>query len=147
MTLDHLALRTKDREAASRVLIVGGYRIAEEFLIPEIGARSYAMVGGGVDIFISEGDPGSIVDTWITERGQQTALHHVAYATTNIEEWMQRSGWEFQTGVITCPCAKPMRQVFSKPQNGIVIEFIERNGHPGFCLENVKELMRGSAKV
>lgn len=145
MILDHMALRVASREAASKILLGAGYRIAQEFEIPEIGARSYALVGGGTDIFISEGDPGSIIDLWVKERGN--GLHHIAHSVQNIygayEKWVDL-GITFQTRILECPCDEPLRQVFTEEQSGLVHELIERNGHPGFCLENVRRLMSGT---
>lgn len=48
---------------------------------------------------------------------------------------------------LKCGCDTPLVQIFTEedPTTGLVYELIERNGHPGFCPDNVKRLMDGSS--
>lgn len=101
------------------------------------------------EIFISDGDPNSIIGKWVAERGGIGGVHHIAYQVESVEDamahWKTMGYAEFSTN-------EPLRcegitQVFSKPSllTGVVYEFISR-GSRGFCKENVKALMESSVK-
>lgn len=99
------------------------------------------------EIFISDGDPGSIVGQWVAARGGVGGIHHLAYQVDSVAETMQRwrdKGYaEFTSEQpLTCP---DLVQVFTKPSEltGVIYEFIERGKH-GFCQENVKSLMQST---
>lgn len=142
MKIDHYALRVTDRKKAMQHFEGLGFTYSQEFLIhlPQGIAQSVAMKGKDFDVFISDGEG---LSSWVMSHG--SGIHHVAYEAdvdTKVKEW-EAKGIEFQTGVLVCPCDKPMKQVFTVEKYGVCHELIERNGHPGFCLENVKRLMRG----
>jgi len=97
------------------------------------------------EIFVSEGQPGSIVKQWVKERG--SGIHHLAYQVVNVEntmnEWREKGYAEFcSEEPLKCP---GLTQVFTKPSDltGIIYEFITRGEH-GFCTENVKALMEST---
>lgn len=154
LPLDHIALRVKDRDAALGVMELMGFKKETSFTIHlEDGsvAQSYALTHpSSVDLFLSSGEPDSLIGNWVTERGGIGAVHHLAFATDDVagvmKDWSSR-GFEFCTPEpIVCPCEVPLTQVFTKPDpsTGIIYELITRNGHPGFCEENVKRLMETS---
>lgn len=96
------------------------------------------------EIFVSDGEPGSPVHTWVQNRKGIGGLHHMAYQVESVEdtmeEWREKGYAEFSTEKpLTCP---GLVQVFTKPSKltGVIFEFIERDGQ-GFCKENVKNLM------
>ena len=96
------------------------------------------------EIFISDGDPGSIVGQWVAARGGVGGIHHLAYQVDSVEatmrKWREKGFAEFSTDdVLRCP---DLVQVFTKPSQltGVIYEFIERGKH-GFCADNVKNLM------
>jgi len=101
------------------------------------------------EIFISEGEPGSVVDLWVQARGGIGGFHHCAFQVEDVRakmvEW-QTKGWaEFTTkDILTCP-EDELDQVFTKPNKftGVIIEFIKRGQH-GFCSANVKQLMEST---
>jgi 4-hydroxyphenylpyruvate dioxygenase-like putative hemolysin len=99
------------------------------------------------EIFVSEGQPGSIVEQWIKERNGVGGIHHLAYQVASVEntmkEWQEKGYAEFcSEEPLTCP---GLTQVFTKPSDltGIIYEFITRGEH-GFCTENVKSLMEST---
>lgn len=156
LPFDHYALRVLDREAAVASLALAGYTIADEFdLVLEDGstARSYALRHPtNTEVFVTSGPEGSKIHQWVTNRGGRGAIHHVAYAVDDVlktmREWQSR-GMEFDRETpLECSCATPLVQVFTKedPATGLVYELIARNGHPGFCRENVTRLMSGSSR-
>jgi 4-hydroxyphenylpyruvate dioxygenase-like putative hemolysin len=145
MRIDHYALRVKSRAYAVKHWQKLGFKRLQDFTIqlPTGIARSTALAGGDFDVFISSGKG---LKEWVDKYGD--SIHHVAYTTVNIEETVRRwkkAGIQFQTEIIVCPCAKPMKQVFTVEKFGVCHELIERNGHPGFCKHNVHRLMRGKA--
>lgn len=96
------------------------------------------------EIFVSDGEKGSIVGDWVESRGGVGGIHHLAYQVESVqaimEKWKSKGYAEFTTDkVLTCP---GLTQVFTKPSEltGIIYEFIEREGQ-GFCQDNVKSLM------
>ena len=98
------------------------------------------------EIFVSEGDPGSIVAKWVERRDGIGGLHHLAFNVKNVEEtmatWMEKGYAEFTSEKpMTCE-GDPLKQVFTKPSllTGVIFEFIERGEH-GFCSANVQQLM------
>lgn len=97
------------------------------------------------EIFVSDGNSGSIVGRWVQERGP--GIHHMAYQVDDVEatmkEWKEKGYAEFSSEKpMTCP---GLTQVFTKPSEltGVVFELIKREGF-GFCKENVKQLMISS---
>lgn len=99
------------------------------------------------EIFVSDGDPDSIVGQWVANRNGIGGLHHMAYQVDSVQqkmdEWKEKGYAEFSSD-------EPMKcenliQVFSKPSflTGTVFEFIQRGEH-GFCKENVRALMESS---
>lgn len=101
------------------------------------------------EIFISDGDPDSIVGKWVAEREKSGGnfIHHLAYQVDDVRaimvKWKSKGFGQFMTEEpVTCP---GLTQVFTKPNihTGIIYEFINR-GKFGFCAENVKKLMISS---
>lgn len=96
------------------------------------------------EIFVSDGEPGSIVWDWVQKRDGIGGIHHLAYQVDNVEakmqEWREKGYAEFTTEKpLTCP---DLTQCFTKPSTltGVIYEFIERGKH-GFCQDNVRDLM------
>jgi catechol 2,3-dioxygenase-like lactoylglutathione lyase family enzyme len=170
MRLDHIAYRVKDRHKTVEFFIQAfGYRVQTEFDLKfddGTTARCFALEPpekpnqalpwthlakpDGVEyhlapeIFVSDGDPGSIVGQWVAARGGIGGIHHLAYQVESVQakmdEWRAKGFAEFTTEQpLTCP---DLTQVFTKPSQltGVIYEFIERGVH-GFCADNVKDLM------
>lgn len=156
LPFDHYALRVPNREAAVKSLTLAGYFVVDEFdLVLEDGstAKSFALAHSlNPEVFVSSGPPGSKIQRWVEKRGGGGAIHHIAYAVDDVWETMQE--WKAEGVVfdreepLVCSCEKPLVQVFTKedPATGLVYELITRNGHPGFCRENVRRLMDGSSE-
>lgn len=95
------------------------------------------------EIFVSDGNEGSIVGEWVRARDDIGGIHHMAYQVKSVEaiikEWKDKGYAEFSSDAIKCP---GLVQVFTKPSEltGVIYEFIERAEY-GFCKENVKRLM------
>ena len=104
------------------------------------------------EIFVSEGNEGSIVKKWVDARAGIGGIHHLAYQVVDIESkvkaWKEK-GIEFLTKeVIDCPDDE-MRQIFTKPLielGGVIVELIER-GDKGFCKNSVKGLMQSTEEA
>ena len=153
--LDHIALRVLDRDVALPAFARLGYKVVESFPITlEDGstAQSYALEKPGHHVvFISSGPPESKIHRWVTERGGRGAVHHFAFVVESVAQTMEKwkeDGVVFTTDKpIVCSCEVPLTQVFTEedPTTGLVYELIERNGHPGFCQENVAKLMSRSS--
>lgn len=99
------------------------------------------------EIFVSDGNPGSIVGDWVAARGGIGGIHHIAYQVDHVEtivkEWREKGYAEFSSeNPITCP---GLTQIFTKPSEltGVIYEFIKRDEF-GFCKENVKALMEST---
>jgi hypothetical protein len=99
------------------------------------------------EIFVSDGDPDSIVGKWVARRDNVGGIHHIAYQVESVEkkmqEWLEKGYCEFSSSKpLTCP---GLTQVFTKPSEltGVIYEFIER-GAQGFCQANVKDLMEST---
>jgi catechol 2,3-dioxygenase-like lactoylglutathione lyase family enzyme len=173
MRLDHIAYRVADRRKTAQFFISAfGYHLQTEFEIcfddgskaeclalepPEklIDDAPWTALGPADDgsdieyhlapeVFISDGDPNSIVGKWVAARGGIGGIHHLAYQVESVsrtmQEWKQKGFAEFSTDdVLRCP---DLVQVFTKPSEltGVIYEFIERGRH-GFCADNVKDLM------
>lgn len=100
---------------------------------------------GAPEIFVSDGEPHSIVGQWVEKHGP--GIHHMAYQVDSVEkkmaEWQEKGYAEFTSAKpMTCP---GLTQVFTKPSalTGVIYEFIERGEH-GFCKENVQQLMEST---
>lgn len=97
------------------------------------------------EIFVSQGSPGSVVDTWVKNRDGIGGIHHLAMQCEDVRSEMLRwksFGAEFTSDdILTCPDDE-LHQIFMKPHPllGFVLEFIRRGEH-GFCEANVKDLM------
>jgi catechol 2,3-dioxygenase-like lactoylglutathione lyase family enzyme len=101
------------------------------------------------EIFVSDGDEGSIVGEWVKARGGVGGIHHLAYQVEDVEakmkEWQEKGYAEFASDKpLGCP-EDNLIQVFTKPSEltGVIFEFIKRGEH-GFCRENVANLMRST---
>lgn len=99
------------------------------------------------EIFVSEGEPDSIVGQWVAARDGVGGIHHLAYQVDDVQatmnEWREKGYAEFSSEEpLTCP---GLTQVFTKPSEltGVIYEFITRGEH-GFCKENVKGLMEST---
>lgn len=99
------------------------------------------------EIFVSEGQPDSIVGKWVAERNGIGGIHHIAYQVDDVEatmeEWKEKGYAEFcSEKPLTCP---GLTQVFTKPSEltGVIYEFIKRENQ-GFCKDNVKSLMEST---
>lgn len=102
-----------------------------------------------MEIFVSDGEKGSIVGDWVEKRNGIGGIHHIAYQVESVEatmkEWKEKGYAEFSTD-------EPMKcegltQVFTKPSEltGVIYEFIERGVH-GFCVKNVRNLMLATSE-
>ena len=170
MRIDHIAYRVADREKTAKFLIEAfSYRISDEFEISfeegkcaqcyalspienSINTDSYyawTMFGQlefhmAPEIFVSQGSPGSVVDTWVRQRNNIGGVHHIAYQVNDVEsvmdEWKRKGLAEFTTEEPIV--AKGLVQCFTKPHplTGIIYEFIYRTDK-GFNVDNVKKLM------
>lgn len=121
-----------------------GHEISPPNQILMIDSMQYTKYHMAPEIFVSDGEPGSIVGEWVKRRNDIGGIHHMAYQVDSVEktmkEWQEKGYAEFTSDVpMTCP---GLTQVFTKPSEltGIIYEFIERGEH-GFCKENVKNLM------
>ena len=101
------------------------------------------------EIFISDGDSGSIVGNWVKDRGGVGGIHHIAYQVDDIDatfNHLKDTGVEFLSeDIIKCP-SDDLKQIFTKPldlMGGVIIELIER-GNKGFCKDSVKDLMEST---
>ena len=102
------------------------------------------------EIFVSDGDPNSIVGQWVAKRDGVGGIHHLAYQVRSVQSqmdlWRAKGYAEFTTkDPLTCP---GLTQCFTKPSalTGVIYEFIERGEH-GFCKDNVKALMQSTKDV
>lgn len=102
------------------------------------------------EIFVSDGDPDSIVGQWVANRNGIGGIHHLAYQVSSVEdkmiEWREKGYAEFTSEKpLTCP---GLTQIFTKPSEltGVIYEFIERGEH-GFCKDNVRNLMESTRNL
>jgi catechol 2,3-dioxygenase-like lactoylglutathione lyase family enzyme len=102
------------------------------------------------EIFVSDGEEGSIVGEWVKERGGVGGIHHLAYEVEDVEKTMRE--WE-NKGYVEFLSDKPLKceepnltQVFSKPSEltGVIYELIKREDSKGFCEKNVEQLMEST---
>lgn len=115
---------------------------------PTHGDATCAEYHMAPEIFISDGQPGSVVGDWVAKYG--SGIHHLAYMVDDVEEAMkhwQANGWGafLSEKPLTCP---GIEQVFSEEQDvigGVLIEFIKRSDR-GFCQDNVAKLMDSTKK-
>lgn len=155
MELDHIALRVANKLATARMFVdYFGYLITDEFNIDfDNGTKASCLalskpVTTQPEIFISDGEAGSIVGDWVTARGGIGGIHHLAWRVSSVEDTMAKFRRykiaQFTTDKpIECP---GLVQIFTTehPLAGTVFEFIQR-GEKGFCAANVKKLMESSA--
>jgi catechol 2,3-dioxygenase-like lactoylglutathione lyase family enzyme len=120
--------------------------------VPTLAAVEYQDVEYHLapEIFVSDGDPTSIVGKWVAARDGIGGIHHMAYQVESVEdtmkEWQQKGYAEFSSAQpMTCP---GLTQVFTKPSQltGVIYEFINR-GVRGFCSENVRSLMESTREL
>lgn len=171
MRLDHVAYRVANRHKTVDFFIQAfGYKIQTEFDLkfddgtnvkcfalepPEKPLNSVDLPWTNIDssnieyhmppeIFVSDGDPDSIVGQWVAKRDGVGGIHHLAYQVPSVQLqmdlWKEKGYAEFTTeNPLTCP---GLTQVFTKPSalTGVIYEFIERGAH-GFCKDNVRNLM------
>lgn len=174
MRLDHLAYRTASRDKTAEFFMKAfGYKFQCEFdiffdeekkekaicialeppekVLEEMPWLCYgphdAQYHLAPEIFVSEGNEGSIVGEWVKKRDGIGGLHHMAYLVENVEakmkEWTEKGFADFTTSTpLKC---EDLTQVFSKahPLTGMTYEFIERKQF-GFCSDNVKSLMEST---
>ena len=102
------------------------------------------------EIFVSDGEPKSVVGKWVESRNGIGGIHHVAMQVDSVadtmKEWRDKGYAEFTTDEpLTCP---GLTQCFTKPSalTGVIYEFIERESQ-GFCKDNVKDLMLSTADI
>lgn len=140
MKLDHIAFRIEYNKGKDLRLALAflGYEIDQSFKpFEDVYCDSYkhdTLPG----VFVSEGKIGSIVARWVAENGQ--GIHHIAISTDNIIKLKEELSIE--DALIECP---GLKQVFSEPKCGVIIEILERDpSNPGFCEENVKKLMEST---
>ena len=100
------------------------------------------------EVFVSDGEEGSIVGDWVKENGP--GVHHIAYQVDDVEatmhSWRQMGYAEFYSEKpLQCP---GLVQVFTKPSEltGVIYELIKRDGK-GFCEDNVKGLMESTKQL
>jgi len=149
---DGFKLVFDDGTTANCLVLVPSEKISNElpwnssFPFGEI-SQTYHMAP---EIFISDGEDGSIVCEWVKKRDNVGGVHHMAYQVDDVfatmEEWTQKGYAEFLSEKpLICP---GLEQVFTKPSEltGIIYELIKREGH-GFCEENVKDLMLSSKEL
>lgn len=157
MKLDHLALRVRDRKATARLFVdFFGYLIVDEFHIDfDDGSKAscYALSKpddkSQPEIFISDGEPNSIVGRWvIAHAGGNGGVHHLAWRVDSVQSTMDKFRHykmaQFTTDKpIECP---GLVQIFTTEHSltGTIMEFIQRTDK-GFCAENIKKLMESSA--
>lgn len=105
------------------------------------------------EIFVSDGESGSIVGDWVEERGGTGGVHHIAYQVEDVaatmEEWKDKGYAEFYSEKPLVCEETHLTQVFSKPSEltGVIYEFIKRGkDNKGFCEVNVKGLMESTRK-
>ena len=170
MRIDHIAYRVSNRDETTKFLEDAlGYKKVDEFEIefdagskakcfalhpPEADrlnskVKTYGKYHLAPEIFVSEGEKGSIVHDWVQERGGVGGIHHIAYCVDSVadtmKEWTEKGYAEFTTKEpLTCP---DLTQCFTKPHplTGVIYEFIERDvNSQGFCKDNVKDLMEST---
>jgi len=154
MKLDHIAYRVARRDEAARLMTQQfGYLIVDEFLLnfdDGTGTKCYALQKNGEpDIFISQGEPGSVVSKWVEDRGGAGGIHHIAYFVDDVaakmNEWKRRRVATFTTDE---PIVAPgLIQAFTEPHplTGTIYELINRDeGTFGFNAESVKRLMEST---
>lgn len=140
MKLDHLAFRVYDIEDYFSLMTWCGYYKHQEFELFNDTVRSLHLKGPGPDIFVSEGEANSVVDTWVHKYGD--GLHHLAFEVADVQAVQIPLAFG---PVVKCPCPDPLIQVFSERTDyGFIIELIQKNGHDGFCEYNVQKLMEAS---
>ncbi len=173
MRLDHFALRVPDRKATAKFLQEAfGYKVQAEFQIDfddgtkaecialepgektkgtpwiftiplgEMASQEYHMPP---EIFVSDGEPGSIVGDWVKNHGGVGGVHHFAWQVDDVEATMKlwkEKGWAEFTSEKPMSCDS-VTQVFTKPLavcGGVIHEFIKRDA-VGFCRDSVRDLM------
>jgi len=149
-----LDFQNEEKDEATCSVLESTDRTNPELLLP----WTYMVEAVGVtqryvlspEIFISEGSPGSIVDTWARSHGGAN-LHHIAlqvpkYSTVKqeMEKWKQNGWCEDFTSDEPFHC-DDMSQVFTQPSSvlGVIFELIKRK-KAGFCQESVIKLMEST---
>lgn len=176
--IDHLAFRTIDRAACVKFFVDAlGYIHKEDFEvkfdeegkdiatcsvlapdehsgldIPSLVSMSNICYVRPSEVFVSQGNKGSIVGDWCDKR-DGSGLHHIALRVpegSTVEEEMEiwkLKGWaEDFTSPQPFKCKNDdMVQIFTKPSKltGIVFELISRKER-GFCRENLLQLFNST---
>lgn len=157
MILDHIAFRVRDRKATAQFFVnFFGYLIMDEFHIDfDDGSKAscYALSKVGdksqPEIFISDGQPNSIVGKWVAAHSNGNGgVHHLAWRVASVPDTVDKlrryKMAQFTTDKpIECP---GLVQIFTTEHalTGTIFEFIQRTDK-GFCAANVKALMESSA--
>lgn len=157
MILDHIAYRVKDRiKTVVFFCELFGYEEVDTFPVEfDDGTTAQCIVleskNGDPDLFISDGEPGSIVADWVEDTlNGLGGVHHMAYDVVSVEntmaEWLANE-WATFTSDKPHVC-EGLVQVFTHPHplTGVIYELIERDG-VGFCRDNVKALMESTKDV
>jgi len=136
LQLDHIAYRVKDKWILIKELMKLGYRPIQHFNpLPEVTCTSlkHDTLPG---IFVSSG---GMIEEWVNENGE--GIHHIAIRSEKLDKLKVFSNYTTENP-ITCP---GLSQMFTKPICGVTIEILERDDtNPGFCEQNVKELMEST---
>lgn len=166
MRLDHIAYRVLEKNSARKFFEDQlGYYLLNEFE-PMPGVSCFALGPAAqkrymnnrtlhppfslgfhdlpCEIFISEGEPGTVVREWVENTGG--GVHHMAYNVEDVQETIDAwVGVDFLT-----PKAiedKGITQAFTKPITeigGVIIELISRKPGVNFSSKNVKKLMQST---
>ena len=125
----------------------GLWRLKTHLSLNEIETEDEVEYHAPPEIFVSDGQEGTIVGDWVTARGGVGGIHHIAYQVKDVEatmnEWKEKGYAEFLSDKpMECP---GLKQVFTKPSEltGVIYELISRKGK-GFCEVNVKGLMEST---
>jgi catechol 2,3-dioxygenase-like lactoylglutathione lyase family enzyme len=145
LTADCIALEPPEKKKGTTVAWgYSGVNYMEEGNLVREVMQFYHMPP---EIFVSDGNPGSIVGDWVAARGGIGGIHHIAYQVDSVvetmKEWKEKGYAEFTSDEpMKCP---GLTQIFTKPSEltGVIYEFIERGEH-GFCKDNVKALMQST---
>ena len=156
MRLDHIAFRVLDRDAAVAFTRLLGFELEEEFQIdfsdgsqakcvamrpPEkkVKKQPWTMFRSGQyeyhlapEMFVSEGEPDSIVGDWVRHR-ENGGIHHIAFQIQSldklretVDQWRE-AGVKFTSDeIMACPDDE-LHQIFTEPIDvigGIIIELI-----------------------
>lgn len=144
--IDHIAVAVPDLQVSIEHYVnVLGFKLVNrlETQGEYTGMYSAVLDAGEFYIVLLQGkEPSSQVSRFVEQHGP--GVQHVAFAVEAIEDVYRdlvAKGQEFVTGIIDGP---GLRQVFTKRDaaSGLMIEYIQRTGHPLFEDQNVQELFK-----